>query len=150
MPALGLSENQIDLLTLYTLSLRRRTLPDIYLPKDRVKAMRFGEREFANDGETIYTAVCSSCHGADGRGTRFPGLVPNPSITGPDFLQLASDDFLFQTIRNGRPGRPMLPWGDRVNGFKDDEMRVGHRLYSSARRQCSGPARRQTADMGNG
>lgn len=124
MPALGLSENQIDLLTLYTLSLRRRTLPDIYLPKDRVRAMRFGEREFANNGETIYTAVCSSCHGANGRGTRFPGLVPNPSITGPEFLQLASDDFLFQTIRNGRPGRPMLPWGDRVNGFKDDELRA--------------------------
>jgi mono/diheme cytochrome c family protein len=76
MPSLGLTENQIDLLTLYTLSLRRRTLPDTYLPKDRVKAMRFGIREFANDGETIFTAVCSSCHGADGRGRRFAGL-PN-------------------------------------------------------------------------
>jgi len=123
MPVLGLSNDQIDLLTLYTLSLRRRTLPDVYLPKDRVRAMRFGEREFAKDGETIYTAVCSSCHAADGRGTRFPGLVPNPSIMSPEFLQLASDDFLFQTIRNGRPGRPMLPWGDRVNGFNDDELR---------------------------
>lgn len=124
MPALGLSDSQIDLLTLYTLSLRRRTLPDVYLPKDRVRAMRFGEREFAKDGETIYTAVCSSCHAADGRGTRFPGLVPNPSITSPEFLQLASDDFLFQTIRNGRPGRPMLAWGDRVNGFNDEEIRA--------------------------
>lgn len=123
MPALGLSNDQIDLLTLYTLSLRRRTLPDTYLPKDRVQAMRFGAREFANNGETIYTAVCSSCHGPGGRGTRFTGLTPNPSITGVEFLQLASDDFLFQTIRNGRPGRPMLPWGDRVNGFNDDELR---------------------------
>ena len=124
MPALGLSENQIDLLTLYTLSLRRRTLPDIYLPKDRVKAMRFGAREFASNGETIFTAVCSSCHGANGRGMRFPGLVPNPSITNPDFLELASDDFLLQTIRSGRPGRPMLPWGERENGFTDDEIRL--------------------------
>ncbi len=124
MPSLGLSEDQIDLLTLYTLSLRRRTLPDIYLPKDRVKAMRFGAREFASNGETIYTAVCLSCHGANGRGTRFPGLVPNPSITNPEFLELASDEFLLQTIRNGRPGRPMLPWGDRPNGFADDEIRT--------------------------
>jgi len=123
MPTLGLSENQIDLLTLYTLSLRRRTLPDTYLPKDRVKAMRFGAREFANDGETIYTAVCSSCHGADGRGRRFAGLPNYPSITNPDFLGFASDDFLIQTIRSGRPGRPMLPWGERENGFKDDELR---------------------------
>lgn len=123
MPALGLSNDQIDLLTLYTLSLRRRTLPDIQLPKDRVKAMRFGGREFANTGETIYTAVCSSCHGATGKGTRFPGLVPNPSITNLDFLELASDDFLLRTIRSGRPGRPMLPWGERENGFTEEEIR---------------------------
>lgn len=123
MPALGLSDEQIDLLTLYTLSLRRRSLPDIYLPKDRVKAMRFGSREFASDGETIYTAVCTSCHGNNGQGTRWAGLFPNPSITSPDFLALASDDFLFQTIKAGRPGRPMLPWGDRENGFNADEIR---------------------------
>lgn len=124
MPVLGLTENQIDLLTLYTLSLRRRTLPDLYLPKDRVRSLRFGAREFANNGETIYTAVCSSCHGANGQGTRFPGLVPNPSITNPDFLSLASDDFLIKTIRSGRPGRPMLPWGERENGFNDEEIKA--------------------------
>lgn len=123
MPALGLAEDQIDLLTMYVLSLRRRTLPDLYLPKDRVKAMRFGTREFASNGETIYTTVCSSCHGASGQGNRFPGLVPNPSITNPDFLELASDDFLFATIKGGRPGRPMLPWGERENGLTADEIK---------------------------
>lgn len=123
MPALGLNENQIDLLTLYTLSLRRRTLPDLYLPKDRVKAMRFGVREFLNDGQTIYTAVCASCHGANGQGNRFPELVPNPSITNPDFLELASDDYLFAAIQKGRPGRPMLAWGEKENGFTADEMK---------------------------
>ena len=123
MPALGLSENQIDLLTMYTLSLRRRTLPDLYLPTDRIKASRFGEREFSSTGETIYTATCSACHGAAGQGTRFPGLVPNPSITNPDFLELASDDFLFTTIQKGRPGRPMLAWGERTSGFSPDEIR---------------------------
>jgi len=124
MPVLGLSEDQIDLLTLYTLSLRRQTLPDIFLPKDRVRAMRFGSREFASDGATIYSAVCSSCHGADGLGRRYPGIVPNPSIANADFLSLASDDFLFQTIKSGRPGRPMLAWGERENGFTADEIRA--------------------------
>ncbi len=124
MPALNLSEDQIDLLTLYTLSLRRRTLPDIFLPKDRVRAMRFGSREFAGDAATTYSAVCSACHAPDGRGRRYPGLVPNPSITNPDLLSLASDDFLFATIKSGRPGRPMLAWGERENGFTDDEIRA--------------------------
>lgn len=123
MPALGLSENQIDLLTMYTLSLRRRTLPDLYLPKDRVRAMRFGAREFASDGAAIYTAVCAACHGASGQGNRFAGLVPNPSITNADFLELASDDFLTATIQKGRAGRPMLAWGERENGFTVDELK---------------------------
>ena len=123
MPVMGLSDEQIDPLTMYTLSLRRRSLPDILLPKDRVKAMRFGGREFASDGATLYTAVCSSCHGANGQGMRFPGIAPNPSITNPDFLTLASDDYLYQTIKVGRPGRPMLPWGDRQNGFNDAEIK---------------------------
>lgn len=123
MPTLNLSEDQIDLLTMYTLSLRRRTLPDVFLPKDRVRAMRFGGREFASEPETLYSTICSSCHGATGTGMRFPGLPPNPSITNPDLLALASDDFLFTAIRRGRPGRPMLPWGERENGLKDDEIR---------------------------
>jgi cbb3-type cytochrome c oxidase subunit III len=123
MPALGLTNDQIDLLTLYTFSLRRRTLPDIFLPKDRVRAMRFGVREFANDGPTIYSATCSACHGASGQGTRFPGLVPNPSITNPDFLAVASDEFIAGTIKGGRPGRPMIAWGERQNGFTDEEIK---------------------------
>ncbi len=123
MPAFGLTEKQIDLLTMYTLSLRRRSLPDLYLPKDRVKTMRFGAREFSSNGETIYTAVCSACHGANGQGTRFPGLVANPSITNADLLELASDDFLLATIQKGRPGRPMLAWGERENGLTADEMK---------------------------
>lgn len=123
MPVMGLSEEKIDLLTLYTLSLRRRTLPDIFLPKDRVRAMRFGYREFASDGATIYSAVCSACHAENGMGTRYPGLVPNPSIANADFLSLASDDYLLATIKAGRPGRPMLAWGERENGLKDEEIK---------------------------
>lgn len=123
MPALGLSDGQMDLLTMYILSLRRRSLPDLYLPKDRVMATRFGAREFSSTGETIYTSVCSSCHGANGQGMRFPGLVPNPSITNPDFLELASDDFLAATIQKGRTGRPMLGWSERENGLTADEVR---------------------------
>lgn len=124
MPAQNLSEDQIDLLTMYMLSLKRRSLPDIFLPKDRVRAMRFGEREFASDAVTMYTTVCSSCHGLTGQGMRYPGIPPNPSITNPDFLSLASDDFLFAAIQRGRPGRPMLPWGERTNGFTPEEIRA--------------------------
>jgi mono/diheme cytochrome c family protein len=110
MPPVPLSSKEIDQLTMYTQSLRRKELRDLYVPKDRVRAVKFGEREFAIDGATLYGAFCAGCHGADGRGRRLPGLVSFPSIANPDFLALVSEDFLAETIRNGRPGRRMPGW----------------------------------------
>ncbi|HSB10118.1 MAG TPA: c-type cytochrome [Blastocatellia bacterium] len=124
MPILGLAEDQIELLTLYVLSLRRRELPGAYLPKDRIQATRFGAREFAADGSTIFSAFCAGCHGTDGRGRRYPGTQPFPAITNPDFLSLASDEFIVQTVNKGRPGRKMLAWGEKDGGLRPDEVRA--------------------------
>jgi mono/diheme cytochrome c family protein len=121
MPMMGLSEKQIDLLTMYTLSLRRRELPGAYMPKDRVSALRFGEREFATDGATIFSAICVGCHGADGKGARYPGIPPFPNIAGQDFLRLASDEFIIETIKQGRPGRKMPSWANEA-GLKPEEI----------------------------
>jgi cytochrome c oxidase cbb3-type subunit 3 len=122
MPMLGLTEEQIDLLTMYVLSLRRREVPGTNLPRDRVRVMRFSEREFAPDGATIYAAICSACHGSNGQGRRYPGNAPYPAIGNPDFLALASDDFIRQTVNQGRPGRAMLAWGNKDGGLRPDEI----------------------------
>jgi cbb3-type cytochrome c oxidase subunit III len=121
MPPTPLPEREIQDLTLYTLSLRRRELRDQYLPKDRIKAAKFGEREFATDGATIYGAFCSGCHGEQGRGRRLAGMVSFPSLANPDFLALASDEFLRQTIEKGRPGRRMPGWL-KEGGLRPDEV----------------------------
>jgi mono/diheme cytochrome c family protein len=123
MPAVPLSDEKIDALTMYMLSLRRRELPGSYLPNDRVRSARFGEREFAGDGETIFGTFCSGCHGADGRGRRAPGNGAFPAIAHPDFLSLASDEFLFQTVTKGRPGRRMPAWGEKDGGLRPEEIR---------------------------
>jgi cytochrome c oxidase cbb3-type subunit 3 len=53
------------------------------------------------DGEQLYAKHCAACHGAEGDG----GVgVP---LNLPDFLAVASDDYLKKTIRQGRPGRVM-------------------------------------------
>lgn len=121
MPPVPVDEKDIRKLTLYTLSLRRRDVPGSYLPKDRVRAVRFGEREFATDGETIFGAFCSGCHGQDGRGLRAPGMAAFPSVANPDFLSLVSDDFLRATIRQGRPGRRMPAW-ETASGLSPQEI----------------------------
>ncbi|MFW2438225.1 MAG: c-type cytochrome [Arenicellales bacterium] len=55
----------------------------------------------SHDGEHLYIQNCAACHGYDGNG----GMGVPLSL--PDFLSTASNDYLFKTIRNGRPGRIM-------------------------------------------
>jgi len=122
MPEIGLTDEQIDRLTFYMLSLRRSDYPEALWPKDRIRAERFGEREFATDGPTLYGTYCAACHGRQGEGMRFPGTTAFPAIANPDFLAIASDEFLRQTIRRGRPGRRMPAWGEKEGGLRPDEI----------------------------
>jgi cytochrome c oxidase cbb3-type subunit 3 len=123
MPSLGLSDREVDLLTMYMRSLRRRDLPASYVPKDRVRAVRFGEREFATDGATLFGTFCTGCHGGRGVGRRSPGMPSFPAIASPDFLSRVPDDFLIQTITKGRPGRRMPAWGELSGGLRPDEIK---------------------------
>jgi cytochrome c oxidase cbb3-type subunit 3 len=153
MPPVDVSSKEIDQLTLYTLSLRRRELPDLYLPKDRVRVVRFGEREFATDGATLFGAFCAGCHGPEGAGRRLPGLVSFPSIANPDFLALVSDEFLAATVRNGRPGRKMPPWL-KPTGLRAEEIQsvvsYVRGLGGAAPPPDTRPARWITADARHG
>jgi mono/diheme cytochrome c family protein len=122
MPILGLDEEQIDLLVRYMLSLRRTDAPEAWWPKDRVRAERLGEREFGEDGATLYGSFCAACHGPAGEGMRYPGMPAFPAIGNPDFLAVASDEFLATTIAHGRPGRRMAAWGAAENGLRPGEI----------------------------
>ena len=59
-------------------------------------------------GETIFQTNCAACHQKNGEG--IVGLAP--SIRNRDFLAIASDDFIKQTIREGRLGTAMVPRPD--------------------------------------
>jgi mono/diheme cytochrome c family protein len=128
MPILGLTEPQIEALTFYVLSLRHSAFPEAWWPRDRILAERFGEREFATDGATLYGTFCAACHGEQGQGRRYPGMPIFPAVGNPDFLGLASDDFLKAVLRHGRPGRRMPAWGDKEGGLRAAEIDaiVGH------------------------
>ncbi|WDE96247.1 c-type cytochrome [Lentisphaera profundi] len=57
-------------------------------------------------GADHYLKFCSSCHGTEGQGYSYGG--PGPGIGLPSFLNQASDDFIFQTLKHGRSGTAML------------------------------------------
>lgn len=124
MPSMRLIGSDIDDLTLFTLSLRRRDVPGSHLPRDRMRVARFGEREFASDGATIFGAFCAGCHGKDGLGLRAVGVATFPSVANPDFLAVAPDALVAETIRRGRPGRRMRAWGDGSAGLRETDVPV--------------------------
>lgn len=122
MPVLGLGESQIDGLVYYLHSLRQGALPEAFWSPDRIKAIRFGEREFAQDGPTLWGTFCAACHGANGEGMRYAGMPSFPNLANPDFLAIASDDFLRATVAHGRPGRRMPAWGEKEGGLRPAEI----------------------------
>ena len=58
-------------------------------------------------GEKLYNQNCIFCHQADAIGK--PGFAP--SLTNKEFLSISSNKFLLSTIRDGRPGTGMPPFG---------------------------------------
>jgi cbb3-type cytochrome c oxidase subunit III len=122
MPELRLSEEQLDQLTFYLFALRRTSLGDEFHPRDRARAEKLGEREFATDGATLYGTFCAACHGQAGEGMRYPGLAPFPAIASPDFLEIASDELILATVKSGRPGRRMPAWGEQEGGLRPAEL----------------------------
>jgi mono/diheme cytochrome c family protein len=122
MPAPPVPAADVDALTLYTLSLRRRDVTGSYVPRDRMRTTRFGEREFTSDGATLFGTFCAGCHGREGEGLRAPGIAAFPSVANPDFLAVAPDALITETILRGRPGRRMRAWGDGATGLRNGDV----------------------------
>ena len=62
--------------------------------------------QLTRNGEQLYNQNCIICHQADAIGK--PGFAP--SLTNPELLASASDEFFLGTIQSGRPGTAMPPF----------------------------------------
>ena len=60
------------------------------------------------EGRSLFRTYCASCHGRAGEGYAAGGS--GPAIGLPGFLKVASDDYIYQTIKHGRIGTPMMPF----------------------------------------
>ena len=59
------------------------------------------------DRGKVMFGACSGCHGAQGEG--LVGFAPR--INSGPYLAIISDEFIRTTLKNGRPGTPMIAWG---------------------------------------
>ncbi|MEO2169343.1 MAG: c-type cytochrome [bacterium] len=60
--------------------------------------------------------LCIGCHGDEATGR----IGIGPRIASKSYLAAATDDFLMQTIKGGRIGTAMVPWGAILN---DEQIR---------------------------
>ncbi len=68
-------------------------------------------------GELRFHYLCSRCHGEYGEGST------GPAIGTKDFLEIASDAYLFESISSGRSHTAMFGWSDDVEG--EDKLDPG-------------------------
>jgi len=113
-------------------------------------------------GEMLYNQNCAVCHQPDAIGK--PGFAP--SLSNPEFLNIASDKFLMSTMRDGRVGTGMPPFShlgresikaivaylrsheklpnqaDKINAERDayGDPRLGKQWYNDICATCHGVA----------
>lgn len=70
----------------------------------------------ASKGETVYNALCASCHGGDLRGARGPDLLDEEWLHGGDRASIA------KTIQNGVPDKGMPAFGVVLSGEEINQV----------------------------
>lgn len=83
----------------------------------------------AKAGRNLFNQYCTVCHhkggtGGTGTGVTFsrPRDLPiiAPSLNNPGFLSSAEDLFIKETLKNGRPGTPMMSY--KAHGLSDQDI----------------------------
>ncbi len=71
------------------------------------------------NGEELYKARCNFCHGANGEGG---ANILGISLNNPLVQKMADPEFLAITVRDGRPGTPMVTFGGKGLGLADQDV----------------------------
>ncbi len=74
-------------------------------------------------GTALYATYCAVCHGTDGR--TVASVTNAPQLNSQGLLTVAGDEFLFQSIAQGRPGQvdPSRP-GTKMPAFGSAAQRI--------------------------
>lgn len=121
----NLAPEEIEMLTVYLLALRRPNLTERLTPADRFEERYRELHPPARAGAELYRDYCAGCHG-EGTETVIHDTLRAalPSIRNADFLAVATTEFLVQSIERGRPGTYMPAWGASGGGLTREEVRA--------------------------
>ncbi|MBW2465151.1 MAG: c-type cytochrome, partial [Deltaproteobacteria bacterium] len=92
-------------------------------------------------GLGLFTEHCATCHSTDRE------QATAPHLEHPAFQELATNGYLEHSIRFGRPGTPMEPWGDRLADEEIDDLIAAVRSFGAT--QGRGPGAPPQGNRGN-
>lgn len=129
----GLTQEEIHLLSAFIKS--RRVLRSDF---EEVRTLK-GRPE---EGKILYDANCAMCHGPDGKG------MSVITVSNSDLLAVASDEYLFKTITNGRGNTAMPGWGRLSSQEMADTIAFLRSWYKGRKRR--GDFSTETGDVTRG
>ncbi|MGH9359963.1 MAG: c-type cytochrome [Terriglobia bacterium] len=84
-----------------------------------------------DSGADVYKAKCAMCHGTDGK-----GLEPlhTPDFTDPKWQKEHSDQYIVDTIKNGKKGTMMMAFGSKLSATQIQDLLHYIRSFNSAKK----------------
>jgi mono/diheme cytochrome c family protein len=121
MLKIDLQESELEALATFVMGLAKPDIPMEYFSLPTLSEFK-GQRVVL-DGDAGYSYLCSACHGKQGEGKSYEDFKTGiPSIGNPDFLRVASEDYIRFTIKKGRSLRQMASWSEDISGLRPAEL----------------------------
>jgi len=137
MLRIDLDEGEMEALATFVMGLAKPDIPFEYFSMATLNEFK-GHRELLN-GKAGFAYLCSACHGKRGEGKGYEEFKTGiPAIGNPDFLRVASTDYIRFTIEKGRSLRQMGSWAKNVSGLNPAELDgIAIELKQEVRRDSS-------------
>jgi cbb3-type cytochrome c oxidase subunit III len=84
------------------------------------------------DGKALFDSKCTMCHGPDGKG--YPA-IKTPDFTDPKVQASVTDKQIIDTIKNGKKGTAMMPFGNQFNDAQIVALKDYIRSLNSAKKK---------------
>jgi len=121
MLRINLDESELDALATFVMGLAKPDIPFEFFSMPTLNEFK-GKRDFM-EGEKGYSYLCSACHGKKGEGKDYEKFNTGiPAIGNPDFLRVASMEYIRFTLEKGRSLRQMGSWTGRISGMRAEEL----------------------------
>jgi mono/diheme cytochrome c family protein len=143
MLSIKLDEGEMEALATFVMGLAKPDISFEYFSMETLNEFK-GNRQ-SLDGKAGFSYFCSACHGKNGDGKGYDKFETGiPAIGNPDFLRVASPEYIRFTLEKGRSLRQMSSWEEGMSGLSPSELdgvtdHLKRQVVTAGSRDLSGP-----------